>query len=188
MFLCKIFAWPFFTFRVTFTPLTLCVFHDLRFSFIHNFKQLSSTGGILILKSNDKCAGEFLPLLTLNLKYWYILTSYQVIWGLLVKFLVPFRLHPPPTPPPTYWSKLQLIRAPTSHLRAILPTFFSFTQFSVSSYEWPARSVLINCSQTKFEAFIVNVLVFVMQNICLTVLTFRVTLTQVSAFDLKWRS
>ena len=38
------------TFRVTFTPLTFCVLRDLKISLSHNFKQLKSTGGNLILK------------------------------------------------------------------------------------------------------------------------------------------
>ena len=37
-------------FRVTFTPLTFCVSRDLKFSLNHNFKQLNSIGGNLILK------------------------------------------------------------------------------------------------------------------------------------------
>ena len=40
----------FLTFRVTFTSLTFCVLRDLKFSLIHNFKQLNSIGGNLILK------------------------------------------------------------------------------------------------------------------------------------------
>ena len=42
------------TFRVTFTPLTFCVSRDLKFSFNHNFKQLNSIGGNLILKVKRK--------------------------------------------------------------------------------------------------------------------------------------
>ena len=38
------------TFRVTFTPLTFCVLRDLKLSHNHNFKQLNSIGGNLILK------------------------------------------------------------------------------------------------------------------------------------------
>ena len=38
------------TSRVTFTPLTFCVLRDLKFPLNHNFKQLNSIGGNLILK------------------------------------------------------------------------------------------------------------------------------------------
>ena len=38
------------TFGVTFTPLTFSVSRDLKFSLNHNFKQLNSIGGNLILK------------------------------------------------------------------------------------------------------------------------------------------
>ena len=38
------------TSRLTSTPLTFCISHDLKFSLNHNFKQLNSIGGILILK------------------------------------------------------------------------------------------------------------------------------------------
>ena len=44
------------TFRVTFTPLTFCVSRDLKFSLNHNFKQLNSIGGNLILKGQMKNA------------------------------------------------------------------------------------------------------------------------------------
>ena len=44
------------TFRVTVTPLTFCVSRDLKFSLNHNFEQLNSIGGNLIIKSNEKCA------------------------------------------------------------------------------------------------------------------------------------
>ena len=40
----------FLTCRVTFAPLNFCVLRDLKFSLNHNFKQLNSTGGNLILK------------------------------------------------------------------------------------------------------------------------------------------
>ena len=39
-----------FTFGATFTPLSLCVLRDVKFSLNHNFKQLNSIGGSLILK------------------------------------------------------------------------------------------------------------------------------------------
>ena len=38
------------TFFLTFTPLTFCVSRDLKFSLSHNFKQLNSISGNLILK------------------------------------------------------------------------------------------------------------------------------------------
>ena len=38
------------SFRVTFTPMTFCVSCDLKFSLNHNFKQLNSIAGSLILK------------------------------------------------------------------------------------------------------------------------------------------
>ena len=38
------------TFRVTFTPLSFWISRDLKFSPNHNFKQLNSIGGNLILK------------------------------------------------------------------------------------------------------------------------------------------
>ena len=40
------------TFRVNFTPLTFYISRDLKFSLNHNFKQLNSFGGNLILKVN----------------------------------------------------------------------------------------------------------------------------------------
>ena len=45
-----------------------------------------------------------------------MLTSNVVILSPLLNFLVPFR-------PPPNWSRLQLIKAPTSRSRLILPTF-----------------------------------------------------------------
>ena len=50
-----------------------------------------------------------------------MLTSNVVIWSPLLNLLVPFKLPSPSSP--LDWSGLQLIRAPTSHSRAILPTF-----------------------------------------------------------------
>ena len=47
-----------------------------------------------------------------------------------------------------------------------------------------------NCSRTKFQAIIVNLMVFFMQNFRLTVLTFQVKTVNrflVSAAELKWR-
>ena len=42
---------------------------------------------------------------------------------------------------------------------------------------------VFNCSRTKFIAIIVNVCVFFMQNLCLTILTFRVTFTPLTFCD-----
>ena len=50
VFFMQSFRLTFLTFRVTFTPLTFCVSRDLKFSLNHNFKQLDSIGGNLILK------------------------------------------------------------------------------------------------------------------------------------------
>ena len=98
------------TFRVTVTPLTFCVSRDLKFSLNHNFKQLNSIGGNLILKVKWTARRNWCHFLTLSLK-WYIITS-NVIWSPLLNFLVPFRLLTPP-PPPTEsgcnWLELPLV-------------------------------------------------------------------------------
>ena len=55
-------------FLVIFTPLTFCVLRDLKFSLYHNFKQLNSIGGNLILKVKWKVRRNWcLFFLTLNL-------------------------------------------------------------------------------------------------------------------------
>ena len=91
------------TFRVTFTPLTFCVSRDLKFSLNHNFKQLNLINGILILKVKWKVRWNWCHFLL------YILIVVYV--NLYLK------------PPPSDWSRLQLIRASTSRSRAIAPTF-----------------------------------------------------------------
>ena len=50
VFLMQNFRLTILTFRATFTPLSFCVSRDLKFSLNHNFKQLNSIGGNLILK------------------------------------------------------------------------------------------------------------------------------------------
>ena len=50
--------------RITFTPLTFCVIKN---SLNHNFMQLNSIGGNLILKSQIKSAPKLVPFFTLNL-------------------------------------------------------------------------------------------------------------------------
>ena len=55
------------TFRVTFLPLTFTVSHDLKFSLNHNFKQVNSIGGCLILKFNVKVRQNWCHFLTLYL-------------------------------------------------------------------------------------------------------------------------
>ena len=55
------------TFRLTFTPLTFCASRDLKFSLNHNFKQLNSIGGNLILKVKWKVHRNVSFFFTLNL-------------------------------------------------------------------------------------------------------------------------
>ena len=118
-FLCKIFAWPFWLFE------WLLALDFLRFAWskipsqsqFHaaelNWRQFNT-------QSEMKSAPKLVPFFTLNLNSGFIFTSNVVIWSALLNFVAHFGSPPPPPPD---WSRLQLIRAPSSRSRAILPTF-----------------------------------------------------------------